>query len=335
MSSFLRKQGTNWIPPVCLLLFSFFLLSSCNDKEIVPPSPELIKRFNQATVAFSKSDFQRAMIWTDSTLAEQADYQKAIELKGDLFRELRLFQQSDSCYREVLKLNKNAKGLWFKIGINAFLVEKYNEAIGHFENELELSDSKPIEVTAQIGRSYALQGDRNKAKSYFDQVLAQDSSFAAIYPWLADIAEEDGAMEKAYLYSRKSLALQGPKPELLYKMGLLAQRTQRYEEAELLLRRVIQIEPSHEGAHYQLGMALNNLDRGDEAKYFLTRTDSLQNLYSKIATAKLSADNHASNPAEWIRLSKLYKAIGKDEEARVALKRAEYWAIKSKLIPQN
>ena len=292
-------------------------------------------RFNQASVAFKRSDFNRAMIWIDSTLAAAPKYPKAIELKGDLYRELRLFEKSDSCYREVLKSNKKAKGLWYKIGTNAFLVERYDDAIGHYEEELKLTDPDPIEIIAQIGRSYALQGNRDKAQDYYEKVLARDSSFATIYPWLADIAEEDGEMEKAYEYSRRSLALQGPNPELFYKMGLLAQRTQRYDEAELLLRRVIQIQPSHEGAHYQLGMALNNLDRGDEAKYYLTRTDSLQNLYSKIATAKLSADNHANNPAEWIRLSKLYKEIGKNEEARIALKRAEYWAIESKLIPQN
>ncbi len=319
---------------LCLLILN----TSCTEKKktsSIVLSPEAIKTFNQASIAYEKNNLTSASKWLDSTLVLTPNFAKALHLQGDLYRDLRLFSKSDSMYRLILESDQNAGGVWFKLGTNAFLRELHDEAIEYFEMELAVVEGEPIKVRAQIARARALKGDHEAAMLAFRQIEKEDSSFATIWPWISDLHEMDGNMEEAYSYARKSVARLGGKTELLYKMGLLALRTQRFDEAELLLRQVLEINPRHEGASYQLGMTLTQLKKTNEAKQYLGQTDSLQNLNSEIALMKLRADNNPENPAQWLRLAGLYRDAGDDKSADEAMSKARYWMNKNDIESGN
>jgi eukaryotic-like serine/threonine-protein kinase len=127
----------------------------------------------------------------------------------------------------------------------------------------------------------------NKAIEYFNQAIAQDSSYAQAYSGLADcyillteyeLIPGEGAYPKATAAAKRALEINETLPETHASLASIAQDQFDYGVAELQLKRAIELNTNYATAHHWYGMLLGAMGRFPEAESELRKAQELDPL---------------------------------------------------------
>lgn len=126
---------------------------------------------------------------------------------------------------------------------------------------------------ANIGRSYALAGDIQKAILFYEQSLAKDPrTFESQYN-LGDLYSKTGQVEKALQHIRIAAALEPRIPEPFGRLGEIYMELKQYELADEHLRKAVELDPRYATAFRNLGVVNYYYlkDRKEQALVYFSR----------------------------------------------------------------
>src|SRR5690554_1101419 len=118
-------------------------------------------------------------------------------------------------YEQIRRLNVNH---WVHKGDISFITEDYPEAIQYYNNALEIDPSRS-ELFHKKYRTYAGQGDKDKAIESLEALLALQPYNVEVLALLGDIWRDEGKAEKAVIYYERLLNLGFEYPELAYYLA--------------------------------------------------------------------------------------------------------------------
>lgn len=311
----------------------------------------------QAEQAFRQSTFNAALRLADSAEYYAPELADVPYLQGLIFTEMGQLDQAQPAFQKVAAMDPYYRGIWFKLGNNAFRREQYGEAVELYRKERKVAREEEQAArqdidrlrhrTAllQMGRAYMELGDVDSALLAYEEAIAIDPSYANAYSDLSVAYRYKGDYEKAIVYSRRALELDPENVDYHYSLGLLLWQTGRAEEAVGYLKTAVEQRPRHPGAHYNLGQDLMSLGRMEEGQRNLAGADSIQALDSEINSvsiqrnmARLSLSlgdttgainrfrallrQDPSLDEVWVDLGEVYALTGRVEEARRAWQNA-------------
>ena len=264
-----------------------------------------------------------ALSLMDSILQEVPDWAELYALKGHVLSDLYRFEEAESNYSQARVLNPDAQGIAFIMGNNAFFVSRYRDALAYYEAERNIvsrSDTVALSaVWAQTGRVYHRLGVLDSAITAYEMALEYSPSTAQTWAWLAELYEDQGALDEALEYAQRAVALDVSNPEYNYVVGRLNYQTGQLSDVESHLSVTLMAQPWHVGAHYNMARYLLAQDRPEEAAYFLEETDRLQVVSADVILARFAVQNNPLGVEEWIVLADLYGQAGRHQERREAL----------------
>lgn len=321
----------------CTILF--LVLERCGrqdsqrrQSEFTQPSSEVIDLLYRARTQFQQGNYKRALSVLDSAEVFAPDLPEVYLLQGRIYTEVNQFQKADSILKQILQLDPDYQGIWFRLGHNAFQQENFREALSYYIKEKEAVDEREQQyssearsaVLVQMGRCYTRLGKIDSAVQVYEDVISRDSTYSMAYADLGQLYKNEGDFRQGLRYYQKAAKLEPQNPEYRYFYGYLLLQTGNPEAAAQELAKVAEQQPWHYGAHYNLGLALLRLGRNEAGQKHLTRADTLQDIDYDVATAKWTVRTFPDNTRRWIHLGDLYQKTGRYEEAKQAYQTALY-----------
>jgi tetratricopeptide (TPR) repeat protein len=142
------------------------------------------------------------------------------------------------------------------------LMRRPKEAIDYLEN-LESGRAVP-DVTLRLARAYAALGDRAKAHSLVDQVLAANAKLGAAHLAKGQLLLQDGQRDDAFAAIRTATALDPASADAQFALGRLYAARDDRAAAQAAFREVLRINPRATSAQVRLA-ALQAQSQPNEA----------------------------------------------------------------------
>lgn len=301
----------------------------------------------QAEQAFRQGAYNAALRLADSAEYYAPELADVPYLQGLIFTELGQQDRAQTAFQKVVVMDPYYRGIWFKLGNNAFHREQYREAVELYRKERKVAreeeqasrqdiDRERHRTTLlQLGRVYFELGDVDSALLAYEEAIAIDPSYAKAYSDLSVVYRYNGDSEKAIVYLRRALELDPENVDHQYSLGLLLWQAGQAEEAVGYLKAIVEQCPWHPGAHYNLGQALISLGRMEEGQRYLAGVDSIRALDNEIKLQQFEIKVHSSEPRRRLRMARLLHRAGRYDEAMDAYKVALYLAPQSVTIRRN
>lgn len=127
-----------------------------------------------------------------------------------------------------------------------------------------------------LGRAYSLNGQTDRAISYYEASLKQAPGVFSLNYNLGEIYFDQGRVEEALQRLKMAEALSPEVPEVHGKLGEIYMKTEQYDLADRYFKRAIELNPKYPVALRNLGI-LNyfHLQRPDQAKVYFSRSLTL------------------------------------------------------------
>ncbi|GIV60897.1 MAG: hypothetical protein KatS3mg043_1986 [Rhodothermaceae bacterium] len=314
------------------LLWTVLLLVGCGGpageagREPVPPQAAAL--LGRAQQAYEQGAYVAALGLADSAAHHAPERPEIAFLKGLILRELLRYDEADAAFREALERDAAYRSARYNLGQNAFLRQRYREALRWYRAEerllrdvLQRGEAGPKDraalavVLAQAGRSYALLGVADSARTAYRAALDLDTTHVAARAWLAELEREAGNLDAALAQARRVWRQAPGNPEYALLLAGTLLRAGRAEEALPLLQTAAQQQPWNREAVYQLGRALLTLGRTEEATRHLARVDTLEALRRRVSLAHLAVTQYPDDPARWEEYAMLLHQAGHRAEA--------------------
>ena len=310
-----------------------FLGCTTNDAPDLPEqAAPFVANMHQA---FEGNDFKAALAFADSAASYAPDYPEINYVRGQIYTAMRRYADAEAAFSSALASSPDLPGAWYQRGHNAFMQRKYREALSYYEQERELvassSDTKPAAtptetglpaITAQIGRTYALLGNPDSAKIYYEQAIEADSLLPVAHAWMSELYENAGQLNDALRHALAALQANPNEVEYGYRVGLMLFQLGRAEEALPYFNTVVQFWPAHEGAVFNLGRTLQVLGREEEGQRFIDRIPEIRALHQQAMLAEQQVETYPDNPDHWIELGGYMMQMGYRDRAESALSAA-------------
>lgn len=146
---------------------------------------------------------------------------------------------AEQLLEEALQLDPDRWDAHDGLGVLADLRGDHGAAVVHYEAALKIN-SAPM-VLNNLGYSYYLAGDLERARSLFQQALSADPSFQRAQYNLALITAKLGRYQEAIAMFGKLM-----KPDAAYNnLGYLCMMEGKYDKAEEFFRKAIEISPTY------------------------------------------------------------------------------------------
>jgi tetratricopeptide (TPR) repeat protein len=209
-------------------------------------------------------------------------------LSGLSFVQARHWQSSETLYSRVLQYDdrslmaQNNLGVYFKSKGDMQTAEQY------FQAAIALDPTAPAPLT-NLGLIAMDQNERGKALELFlraaDGQEAHNRPVAsedlAPYFLAADIYSSRGDLPRAISLLRRAVE-RGPHiVDAHVNLGILLQKSQRYEDARIALEAAIALQPDHIDALYRLASVYGELGMLPEAESALERVIHINPTYEK------------------------------------------------------
>lgn len=277
----------------------------------------------------SEGALGRAIAICDSIIDRQKDIPSCYFIKAQALTGVSRVEAAKVAFTKVVELDPDYPSIWFNLGNNAFLREKYKEALKHYTREWERvkeedSAEEKCAILMQMGRAHKNLGDIKEAISAFKQVIKLNKNHLEVYNDLGHIYRENGELEKALQYQMRALALDPQNADYHYYVGALLYQLGEMDRAISYLKTALAKEPWSHGAHYNLGRALIATGQVAQGQEHLAKVDSLQQKAYDIGLARFSAKTYPNRPTLWIALASLLYENGQYDEALKAYLIADY-----------
>ncbi len=208
-------------------------------------------------------------------------------------------------FRKVVQASPEMADAWEMLGVTLLELGQKKEAIQAFDRTIALDPTRPG-PHLELATLYALEGRRDLAVPHAEVAAAREPGKA--YETLAQVMLDEGRLDKAAEYARRSLEADAQRVMSHFVLGMIAQKGGRYEEALAAFRRA---------------EAANRLQKGSVVlKLHASMADCLARLGREAeAEREFKAEIEAVpwSPEGRVGLAMLYRSQGRDAEARAAL----------------
>lgn len=320
---------------VSLAALVYVLGCSPQGNHAEPFDPETEARVQAMRDAYQEGDLRTVLVLADSIDRYAPGLVDVAYTRGLALNALRRYPEARLALLHVVEQNPEYRGAWYHLGHNAFLQQKYREAIRFYKKEqllvAEIVEEKKDEridaeelstIVAQIGRAYDKMGVPDSARLAYDEALSLDSTLAVTHAWLSEWYENQGQLEQAFHHARKALHSDPQNLEYIYRLGYLYLQNGYPAESVPFLGLVAQQWPGHEGASYNLGRALKAIGKEKEGEALLDRVEEIQHLQEEALVAERGVETYPDDPQRWIKLADLMLQSGYLDKAEQAFQAA-------------
>jgi len=238
------------------------------------PEDAELRLFTAELYLESEQEEEALAILAEFPSEDKESFLRASLLAGELYLMQGWYETAEYKIREALKLYPQERILRTGLGEVYYAQEKYEAALTHFLNGIEISDY------TKIGNCYVHIGQFEEALSYYkkaltvkphdpdtlfrygfvafqmdewqealqklEQVVNHDPFFTSVYPYLIEASIKLGQLDKALEWSDEGLKYDHTNPQLFYlKAQLLINTSQAQQQAEDLLDKALSLNEAH------------------------------------------------------------------------------------------
>ena len=272
----------------------------------------------EALSALHRADFSAAMGLVEGVEERQPGLVEAQYVKGQIYYDLRLYDEAEAHWRNVLESEPDYWLWWQNLGDVVFHKEEFRKSADYYRRAAEL-DENPLAWHGLAGAYWEL-GQPDSAADALHRAVEADSLFAPVYLSLSNLAEERGDLEEAYALARRAVRLDPGSQDARLAAGVLGIRLGRFEEATGYLEPVLESEPWNVTALYNLGLAKQRAGRADEARELLDAAEEARSMQAVIDVRQDAIRSNPRNPANYMALAEVLHDAGRLDDALRAYK---------------
>lgn len=184
-----------------------------------------------------------------STVPSKAAYQHY--LQGLLFEHQRRYTEALQEYQKTLDLDPGAVYVWQSSAEISLELGRIADALKFAKRASELEPRNP-ELIHLLGNIYWAGGDLGAARSVFEKMTVEYSTYSAAFLSLANLLSAV-APEKAQPYYERVLALEPDNSaEVYYQLALIERRLGRWPESLIYLKKLKEADSGHLEGRYGL-----------------------------------------------------------------------------------
>jgi predicted O-linked N-acetylglucosamine transferase (SPINDLY family) len=194
----------------------------------------------------------------------EPDYAEASNNLGNLFKEMKRYEEAEACYRQTLSLKPHFAETHNNLGVLFKELARYEEAEVCYRQALSLKPDH-AEVYNNLGITLKALNRYEEAESSYRQALSNKPDYAEVHNNLGVMFQELKRYEDAEACYRHALSFKPFFAEARYNLGALLLELRRYHEAEPHLRLAVLLKPDYAEAYSSLGLLLKDLMHYEDA----------------------------------------------------------------------
>ncbi len=176
-------------------------------------------------------------------------------LMGVTWKQTQVWHDSESLWRQILKVNPTSSIAYNNIGNSLLLRGESSEAIGFYRKALEI-DPNYADAHFDLATAFIQIGDLQRAIDEFRAGLVFDPKNSKAHYYLGRAYAKRGQIEAAIGQFRESLTLAPEQSAVYYDLGTALAMQGNLDEAADHFRRLIALQPGGAQAHLSLGRVL-------------------------------------------------------------------------------
>lgn len=333
------RQASRWIcnrKTMARYQFRFVNKSdkNTNDIEMNPRSnKEVINLSKRGNSLLRKKRYREAeKVFLEAYHMEEGNVYILVGL-GNLYRELRQFDQSITNYERTLRIDPDNVFALRGIG-DCFRGQQHPErAISYWMRYLEIN-AGDIHVIVRLADAYMKMGEHDVAESYYLDALSVQGEDKYALMGIGCLYYHSNEDDKALKYFSKLLSLDENYVAVLTMVGNIFRRRLEYKQASKYYEKAIQYEPWNTIAQYGLGHCQRGMRNLDEAivwwSKILEKEPNNQDIHDRVGDALLTKGdlerslehyrkslNIGFDPYALIGLSKIHRGMNHFEDAEI------------------
>ena len=218
-------------------------------------------------VYYERGYFAQAQQFFAQALKDDPRSAEALYGLGSAYLQQQKTTEARECFQRALQLHAAYPGTppncWNNLGILAARDGKFDQAIGYFQNALNIDPEHSIALQ-NLGSAYRQIKDWPRAKSALEQALALNPDDPEANYSLGMVYAQENDAAHAYEYLQRAIAAKPVYPEALNNLGILYLHTRRPADAIQSFEQSIQVAPEYDQAY--LNLARVYVIEGDRAK---------------------------------------------------------------------
>ena len=179
-------------------------------------------------------------------LSIRPEYAEAHNNLANVYKDSCRTDMAIASYREAIRINPGYAEAYFNLGTAQAAKGDFKAALASYQRTLKLKPDS-VEAIAAIASAYEKQSEYAKAQQTLDPCLKGRPVPACVALVFADLAPRTGKTTEAIKLLEQVLAEQSPGPiyhqELLFKLGRLLDKQERFDEAFSVYRQANSIRP--------------------------------------------------------------------------------------------
>ncbi len=216
-----------------------------------------------------EGNFPEALVQVEEVLKDQPDHYQALLLRGNLKAAQRDTEAAGNDYRRLVALQPENPVGYYQLGLLTRLDQKYEEAIGYFDQALQ-RNPKLMDVFTNKVLTLAAQKKWDEALNACTQqlaVVADSKPAQAIVHFMeGQIHKARNDRKAAELAFRKSVEANANYVQAYYEMARLYLQDNKLDEAVAQYEALLAKDPKQFGSHMQLGTIYDMQGRLDLAE---------------------------------------------------------------------
>lgn len=179
-------------------------------------------------------------------------------------QQLSYWRNSDSLFRQALKVTGNNSWALSNLGDVAFNEGRAGEAINYYQQALSLKPAA-ADLHNNLGVALLAEGQTDQAITEAEEALRLNPNYAAAYLSLGNALAKKGQMDEAIARLQAGIRLEPANADGYMDLGVALLKQGRMEEAISELHTAMGLKPATAELHDDLGIALLAQGRPDEA----------------------------------------------------------------------
>lgn len=202
---------------------------------------------------------------------------------GTLYLELRKFEEARTHLEKVIELESNNSLAHNNLGAVYFELGEYARARQHFSQAIRVA---PLfaEAYRNLGELEVLQGNVAEAEALLRKALLcyeeLDNTVASEVAWtavrLGNLLVDDGKLDEAEVYYRKTVLLTPEHPVAYYNLAQIFSRKGKKDQAFTMYRETLVRDPEFAEAHFDLAGLLKQRGQFKEAVEHYSRVAEIR-----------------------------------------------------------